>query len=57
MLSAVTFYDESVHKLVPKNDMCLNVKYEYVEKWTKVCAKTCSLYSVSVLLLKNTLVW
>ena len=38
---APTWYEENIHKLVPRYDKCLNVKGDYVEKQTKVCAKTC----------------
>ena len=31
------------HKLVPRYDKCLNVKGDYVEKYTMVCATTCIL--------------
>ena len=51
---AVTWYDESrpIHKLVPRYEKCLSLKGDCVEKYVPqlVC-------SVSVLLLKNILVW
>ena len=37
---AATLYSKGIHKLVPRYDKCLNVKGDYVEKQTKICAKT-----------------
>ena len=42
MLSASTWYDECIQKLEPRNGKFLNLKGDYVEKKTNVCAKTCS---------------
>ena len=54
MLSAATWYEEGIHKLVPRYK-CLNVKGDFVEKETKVCAKTC-IFSFRIII-KNILVW
>ena len=35
-----TRYEEGIHKLVPMYDKCLNVKGDYMEKWTKAFAIT-----------------
>ena len=36
-----TWYEEGIHKLMPRYDKCPNVNGDYVEKLTKVCAKIC----------------
>ena len=35
------WYEEGISKLVSQYDKCLNVQGDYVEKWVKVCDKTC----------------
>ena len=37
---AAKWYDEGIHKLVPRNK-CHNVKGDYVNKEKKVCSTTC----------------
>ena len=32
-----TWFEEGIHKLVPSYDQCLNVKGDYVEKYTNAC--------------------
>ena len=36
-----TWYEECIHKLVPMDKKCLNVIGDYVERQSRVCAKTC----------------
>ena len=38
---AAVWYEEGISKLVSRYDKCLNVQGDYVEKWVKVCDKTC----------------
>ena len=39
--AAAIWYEEGISKLVSWYDKCLSVQGEYVEKWVKVCDKTC----------------
>ena len=39
--TAVFWYEEGISKLVSRYDKCLSVQGDYVEKWEKVCDKTC----------------
>ena len=52
---AAVWYEEGISKLVSRYDKCLNVQGDYVEKYVKVCDKTC--ISVSLLLSINIFVW
>ena len=38
---AAFWYEEGINKLVSRYDKCLNVQGDYVEKYVKVCDKTC----------------
>ena len=38
---AAVGYEEGISKLVSRYDKCLNVQGDYVEKYVKVCDKTC----------------
>ena len=38
---AAVWYEEGISKLVSWYDKCLNIQGDYVEKWVKVCDKTC----------------
>jgi hypothetical protein len=38
---AAVWYEEGISKLVSQYDKCLNVQGDYVDKWVKVCDKTC----------------
>jgi len=38
---AAVWYEEGISKLVSRYDKCLIVQGDYVEKWVKVCDKTC----------------
>jgi len=38
---AAFWYEEGISKLVSRYDKCLSVQGDYVEKWVKVCDKTC----------------
>jgi len=38
---AAFWYEEGISKLVSRYDKCLNVQDDYVEKYVKVCDKTC----------------
>ena len=38
---APVWYEEGISKLVSRYDKCLNVQGDYVEKYVKVCDKTC----------------
>jgi hypothetical protein len=38
---AAVWYEEGISKLVSRYDKCLNVQDDYVEKYVKVCDKTC----------------
>ena len=52
---AATRYEEGIHKLLPRYDKCLNVKGDNMKSRQRYVPKL--VYSISVLLLKNILVW
>ena len=49
---AATWYDEGIHKLMPRYDKYLNVEGNYVEKHTKVSATTC-IFSFCIIIIKE----
>ena len=38
---AAVWYEEGINELVSQYDKCLRVRGDCVEKWVKVCDKTC----------------
>ena len=53
---AAVWYEEGKSKLVSRYDKCLSVQGDYVEKWVKVCHKTC-IFCFFPVINKNIFVW
>jgi hypothetical protein len=46
---AAVWYEEGTSKLVSRYDKCLNVQGDYVEKYVKVCDKTCIFFFLPII--------